>query len=312
VTNFNVISTGSVFQIGQIIFSDGNANKGPVGEQIGINVVNSCEGEEIFVSCYGIGSSYNEKLLTSIARMGKGDYFYIDQKNLENTPYLVQSGINNLTKFWTVDAQMFAQGYDGTVVTEFKGSTDLFKRSTTSIKPLTVKQYLIKATNTTHRIGNVKFILTYTNMHTNEKIRLTKNCGWEIVPVDLDQLDLVVTDRYRAYDAISRCSKINEEIFDMIEIKAPAERVIQKKEEIAKIYEEALPYDEFFLIPALIDTEMKAIENFRKFGVYDQRSIKTFNYQAAKVGKKSKNVYAYAEEEDGDSSSEEMGFGGLF
>lgn len=78
------------------LFSDGLANRGIVQpESIGKLVKDHSQQHNVNIVTFGIGNDFDEKLMASIARCGRGNYFYID--NVECVATLVNKAFDGLT-----------------------------------------------------------------------------------------------------------------------------------------------------------------------------------------------------------------------
>lgn len=290
-----------------LLFSDGMANVGiKDGEKIGMEIKNVCGDDEIYISSYGIGSSYDEKLLSSISRVGGGKYFYID--DIERIPYLVELGIDNLTRFWSKDAKLTVFGQGHTKVTYFEGCDEIFTGRRMKLREYSFGQYLVKGElyNFNENRSNVEAFLKYQDYLGLDQLE-RKLGSWNLRVAKLGgELELRKHPSVECYMTMKNCSEINGEVSKMIEEKKPEREIIKKKEQIVNSYENVLDKDEFYVIPALLERERQTLEEFRKNGIYAESSKKKFNYNASMAVGYSNQVYSYADEEE--CESEDMGF----
>ena len=76
------------------LFSDGMANVGISDHK---SILQLVKNQEIQVNSFGVGSDYDEHLMTSIAREGNGEYFYIDSPQaIKKVVNIVSQSFSNI------------------------------------------------------------------------------------------------------------------------------------------------------------------------------------------------------------------------
>lgn len=295
------VGTKAVF-----LFSDGLANVGETdGQRIGLKAQELCSNAEIAISTFGIGNSYDEKLLRTIANLGRGSYYYIEDS--EKIPHVVQHSIGGLANFWSTDARLFVQGTGGTVVKEVTGFSTLLTPKCFKIREMAFIQHLATVVHLPNggpsQRGEVKVHLNFTDFDGQTVSRR--------VQVHYDLLEVPPTEVVEHSDVFCylrmlACSDVNRAVSDMIMDRKPASEVIAKKQKIVAMYEEALPKDRFCILAPILKRELETLEEFISMGVYTESAQKKFGYYAAKAGGYQDDAYDVGCEDDEEDC--DMGF----
>jgi Mg-chelatase subunit ChlD len=109
------------------IFSDGLVNAGSVTtkKQIFSKVSEFQAEHNIFFTSYGIGSDFDEDMMSGISRAGKSNFFYIDTD--DRIPVLIQKGLTGVSSIVTKDASLMITGSNCQVTKVFDKTSGLHK-----------------------------------------------------------------------------------------------------------------------------------------------------------------------------------------
>jgi len=265
-----------------LLFSDGHANKGEIqdGEKIGIATKKMCDKQSdddpIIISTYGIGNGYNSTLMNSIAVAGSGHHYYINKP--ESISELIDIGKSDIMNFWSDDAVVTVKGLRKTQVVSMNNCTNLLLGRRLKIREHKVTQYLVEAYNMSNiEPGLVEITLKYVDGHNKKFHIIRKICGWNMLD-DVDQFEDDPHPFTLCYQTILECADINMKASDMMKSKEDAKEVIKLKEDIINKYLDVVDLDKFYIIPALLEREVKTLNTFKDKGVYNDESIKRHDY----------------------------------
>lgn len=98
------------------LFSDGLVNAGVTSKSAILSQVDAYGNEGITVSTFGIGTDFDEPLMTAIAARGKGSYYFLG--TMESIPRLVSKSVHSLLRLAGTEATMQIQGINGAIVSK--------------------------------------------------------------------------------------------------------------------------------------------------------------------------------------------------
>jgi hypothetical protein len=104
------------------LFSDGLANHGETAHSRILAKVDGYREHGVTVSSFGIGTDFDERLMTAIAQRGGGDYAFLE--SAEVIPKLVSKSVHSLLALVGTEATLAVQGLNGAVVTKVYGDED--------------------------------------------------------------------------------------------------------------------------------------------------------------------------------------------
>eukprot|EP00466_Bigelowiella_natans_P003000 jgi/Bigna1/86713/estExt_fgenesh1_pg.C_130036 len=105
------------------VFSDGQVNEGVQEPKLLYEAVeNYVSKHGITINSFGIGEDFNEDLMTGLARVGKGGYYYL--KNARVIPGLVSKSIHRLFQTLGTEGRLQVRGINGAVVTRIFGDEE--------------------------------------------------------------------------------------------------------------------------------------------------------------------------------------------
>jgi Ca-activated chloride channel family protein len=102
-----------------LLLSDGLANRG-VTSPDELSRIAAGEGESgISVTTFGVGSEFNEDLLSGLAESGRGTYYYIDQA--QRIPDMLAREFSTLQSIYASDVEITIEVHAEVVISEFLG-----------------------------------------------------------------------------------------------------------------------------------------------------------------------------------------------
>jgi Ca-activated chloride channel family protein len=104
------------------LFSDGLANQGEKNHSRILAKVDDYREHGVTVSSFGIGTDFDERLMTAIAHRGGGDYAFLE--SAEAIPKLVSKSVHSLLSLAGTEATLAVRGLNGAVVTKVYGDDD--------------------------------------------------------------------------------------------------------------------------------------------------------------------------------------------
>lgn len=265
------------------LFSDGVANKGIVNlDDLGSQMTQWVEKDQIRFSSYGIGSDYNETWMRSIARGGEGNYFFIDKT--ENIASDVEKGLAGFTAIIGEQANFKLKGLNGHVLTSFQGDKSLETlmsgQTLPSLRSLGLYQFIstieIGARNNAESEQVLEYQLTLNPIKGLEKLASTQGHITIRFTPDLEVSQLEKNAEVVCYLVILECAEINLKVDEAIKRHTKDEAIKLKKDIIAK-YAAVLASDKFGVVGALLEKEKTALEIMIKDGVNSARSVKFQN-----------------------------------
>lgn len=266
------------------LFSDGMANIGITnGDDIGKKILKDCEGTNIMISTFGIGSHYDEILMSSIAFCGNGNYFYIN--DIKTIPKIIEMGLDGLTRYWSTDAKLQYDN-DNVVVVDDSDLVTSFK-----IREYALNRNIIKV-KCFNDIGKMRFTLSYKGYDGIEHVKEVE-CEWYYNNENKSLPDKQVL----CYMIIKECSNINTEIMELMDKKdlENDKLVKEKKEKIIELYKSIVDDDEYGIIKALLEKEENALFEMKTHGIYSSRATKSTLGTNHATGNKTK-MYKYTNE----------------
>ena len=293
------------------LFSDGQANNGIMGtEKIGHCIKELHAEHGVRFITFGIGSDYNEKLMSSIARVGKGNYFFID--NMERIPELVSKAYSGFTNVVAEKLVLKVRGVGGTVLDSLSGCDN----------PVAGKSY-----DMMREYGFYQLLATCTVSPSAEftMVSSTPVLSWQLTFNDLQQsgqsvtqigtVEVKLTEGFDTpvqqpapavvvFQTMVDCSALNEEATLALGVRDRSKAVAAKKQVIAK-YEEVLDLDDFGFVAALLKKERDALVELEREGVTD-RTTKMCGYTTTSMPSRYTDRCDYEADEEDD---EDMGFG---
>lgn len=289
------------------LFSDGLANRGIQDpEEIGRRAKDLCTQHKALISTFGIGDSFDAKLMSSIAKSGSGTYYYIE--DVERIPALMKRGLDVSTRYWSKKAYITAQGALGTGsrVISLSNTEDLLKPKNFEIREFAFHQHLALVEGSDFVVTEGKppsividFALIYWGLG-GEKHRKDVQINVPLVSLDEFQ-DCEEEQATKVYLATREVGDMNKRILSMMKEKKPAEEVIGMKQKVVQMYESLVPYDENVIVRPLLLREQEVLQDFLNKGVYTEASKKKFDFIAAKGGAGYSNEGClFAEEEESD------------
>jgi len=278
-TTTNAVDNGKTKIL--FLFSDGITNQGVTNsEKIGKMINDRCMGKEVFISTFGIGETYDDVLMSSIAFCGKGNYFYIQKP--ETIPSIVEKGLNGLTRHWTNNAELKVITGDNTVLTD---SSELVLTEF-KVREYALHRYLVKAKCSSDK-ASIVCILNYTDF---EGVSRTKQveCSWDYV--DNLNIVLVPNKQVRCYKVVNECSEINKEIMVLMDnhTSENEKKIKELKHKIIELYEGIIADDEYGIIPVLLKKEKDALEAMNRAGTYSLQASKQIGNTCMATGFNSK------------------------
>lgn len=165
-----------------MLLSDGLANEGITDPRQIERIVRNYNNEEgITISTFGVGSGYNEDLMTSMAETGMGNYYFINES--ENIAGIFKKELNGLTEVVAQNAELRITVPDYINVDKIYGySFDQMGRTITikfhDIFSEETKGVLIKYTINSRINQPVSFVtdLSYTDLSNERRERLSVLC----------------------------------------------------------------------------------------------------------------------------------------
>ena len=290
------------------LFSDGHATEGILEpEEIGVRIKKFHTLYGIRFTTFGLGSDFNEQLMSSIARCGKGNYFFID--HALQIPELVTKAYNGFTNLVAENLVFHARGINDTVLNELSGCTDLMVgKHYNLLREYGFYQFLAKCTvsssipNDFTIIGGMPILqwkLTFDDLEQGKK-EMTGT-------VDISVTDDLITDKMGApavivYQTMLKCGEINEQAVKALRA-GNRNKVIVKKKQVIAEYTRVLELDEYGFVAELLKREHDAISQIEKQGITQRTSkIATYATIAAPGSKYERLSYEEDEEDDQDIS----------
>jgi len=271
------------------LFSDGLSNKGLKGDSIGIETQKLTKKfNDFHIITYGIGSEFDEKLMSSIATSGKGHYYYIDE--MEKISYLLDKGLDGYTKFWNKNAKL----------SYMLGNCEHPHEKIFKIRELSINQFIF---NITPNFGDNYCELTFNLQSGNMSKSITISWNYN------NSFNSTKNSQVKSYLLMNKCAKLNEDIEILIPFNNNEnirKLITEYKEKIIRYYESLLEHDEYLVIQPLLFKEKEFLETLRKSPL--TIDTKLFQRTAMANTAYSGGVSNYVNS-DSDGSEGDMGFG---
>jgi len=302
------------------LFSDGEANRGITElDDLGKHMAKWVDKDGIRFSSFGIGLSYNEKWMRSIARGGEGNYFFID--NVNEVTSLVEKGLSGFTQLVGNHVNFKAKGVNGHFLTSLQGdkTTETLMNGKTLpyLRSLGLYQFL-----TTVEINGVPrgedyeqeildAVLSFNALPGLEHLSPQKTTVVVKFSDDVQFDNLKKNGDVVCYQVIGECAELNHKVDDALK-EYRANDAINLKKQIVARYQEVLPLDQFGVIGALMEREKKTLASLEEEGLSsrttkNQEYTASYGYSCTTTVKKNaweKKKANESMEEDGD-----MGYG---
>ena len=299
-----------------LLFSDGLVNSGVQDpEIIGASIKNiHCE-KDIFFSTFGIGSDFNEVLMSSISRCGKGNFFFIDENNVEKIPEIVEKGFTGFVRIVGTDLHFKIRGLGSSIVTELTDCENIQNgRKFEKMREYGCYQFLATLDVTPTRMSEDFQILG--NLSIAEyQLQWTPNGQSDpqvlsgIVSIDVIEslsVEETVAPEYICYKTMMDCAKLNKQVNEALK-KMDHTLALKLKQQIVDKYLKVEQLDKFGFVGAILKREDQSLKVLADEGINDrsrkyclESSMCTPSHQAA-------NRYAY--EEANDLDDQDMTFG---
>ena len=251
------------------LFSDGMANAGITNsDKIGKMIDDVRGEEEIYISTFGIGTEYDEILMSSIAYCGKGNYFYIEKP--ETIPTIIENGLSGLTRHWSTNAQLSVTPEKSTLIsldemdimTEFK------------IREYALHRYLIKAKCNAEE-AKITCTLNFTDYEGKKRTKEVI-CSWNYNGTI--ETKLIPNKEVICYKVIKECSEINKQIMNLMDDQNKSgttnTKIEQLKLKIIELYSGVLADDEYGIIEALLKKEKDVLKAMKQEGITSHNATK--------------------------------------
>ncbi len=286
-----------------LLFSDGLANSGVQGtEAIGMEIKKYHTEHDIRFSAFGIGDDFDELLMTSIARCGKGNYFYID--DMERIPELVQKARNGFVNIIAEDLVLKVTGVDGSVLVEMDDCDDLSAgRKFRTMREYGFYQVLTKIRVTTGDIGT-RGVLRYKLMWVDRELGPQQQEGVIEVNIISDFNDRTKAPEVVCYQTMRECGALNTKVTQYMKERNRHE-VIKLKEQVIRMYAEVVELDKFGFILALLTKERKTLALLRREGITNHSTRAVSSTSSVPGYVRNRCDYETMDDED----DEDMGFG---
>jgi hypothetical protein len=292
------------------MFSDGNANAGITDiNEFGKVYLAETENFSAYFNSFGIGSDYNERWLTSLARVGKGDYFYIN--DLEQVKNMLIKSLNKYRYQLGRNANLKIMGTKPNKIVSYNGSSEYEallkggKIGNIPCKDLKQSMFVIDVQDSSLPLFNYEF--TYDSMPSGEKVTLKGTFSYDKITSDPNLL-LQKDDDCVAYQLVMECGQQQAKILELIGF-GQLEQALQIKRQLIKSLTANLERDNYGILQKLLENEEATLKDLEQSGatssnLKDQHQKGTMLSGLARASKKE----AYEEEEE----DEDMGYGGLF
>ena len=271
------------------LFSDGQSNRGITDlDSLGTLLTQWVDRDKIRFSAFGIGTSYDEKWMRSIARGGEGSYFFIDR--MDDIHNIVEKGLSGFTQVIGNMANLKIHGTNGNFLISFQGDKTLETLSNGKTLPYLRNLGLYEFITMIEISGSlskqcpvVEYQFAFQAIEGLEKWASQKgtlslefcddlnyNYDYDLCHKNPDVVCCLM---------ISQCAEINHKVDIAMKIHDISEVVLLKKEIIAK-YESVLSLDKMGSIGALLEREKKTLKIIEKEGV-TERACKSQEYNTS-------------------------------
>ncbi|KAL9645696.1 hypothetical protein ABK040_003429 [Willaertia magna] len=292
------------------LFSDGNANEGIIDiNEFGKVYLDNTRDLTVNFNSFGIGSDYNERWLSSLARVGKGDYFYIN--DIEQVKKLL---IKSLVKYRYQlgrNATIRVFGNQPNVLLAVNGVSDYeslikgVKIGNMYCKDL--KQAMFTLSIKDSSMPLFRYELSYESLPENQMKVVTGTFSYDKLSTNVNEL-LLKDDDGLVYQTILDAGALNVKVTEAME-QGNLDLTLQVKKQIIQKYKTATNIDKYGILTKLLENEEETLKDLENKGITGD----TFKNQHLKSGfaaKLTRNTKCEEYEEDEDMDEE--GFGGLF
>jgi von Willebrand factor type A domain len=284
------------------LFSDGIANHGLVhGEQIGSEIKKQCDNMPIFISTFGLGNDYDFTLLNSIALCGQGNYFYIE--HAEEIPYIVERGLNSMTRYWTQNIKLSHHSLSHMSVTPVDDLS-----ACTKVREFALQQYLVKVKCSEKQNAKITFTISYDSFDGPKTQEVS--CQWEWYPEGVIIDMMPPNSHVNCYMTILECAELNDKIkalMDNIDIESQL-KIKELKKQIILKYQSVYKDDEYGIISMLLKKELDAYKEAQQTGMSSNATKCKTVHTISSLGH-SAPIYKYANSSKGSTRKTDTDLG---
>ncbi|KAL0482440.1 hypothetical protein AKO1_013091 [Acrasis kona] len=294
-----------------LLFSDGNANVGITDINVlGRTLLPKFKDYNVHFNSFGIGDDFNERWLSSLARVGSGDYFYIN--NVEEVKALLVKCLNKYKFQIGRNARLTIFGVRPNLLVSFNNKSDqdsLIKGNKVgNIFCGDLKQTIFNIEVNDSSLPMFKYVLSYDALPSNEKVNIEGTFVYNEISSISDEL-LQKDDDCLLYQAIMDFGKEQAIIQEHVTAERYEQAKQSKEKLIAKI-ESMLSVDYYGVLTKILENEKETLKDLAN-GI-NKDSLKKQHEKSNKLGAVTKFLDVEDYEDECDESDEEVGFGGLF
>lgn len=307
---------GDKYQKLVFLFSDGVANAGITNlNKLGEKIVKWVETDNIRFNSFGIGNEYNEEWMKSIARGGEGVYYYID--DVEKIPEYVDKALNSYCAVIGQKANFQVSSIgENKVVSLQNDKTEATLTNGKNFPYLRCRgmyQYIanviVKTGETSSKNDIVNYKLTFNPVKGLENLSSCNGTVQITTDNDMKKEDMKKNPEVICYMTIQECGELNHKVDDAMKVGDLTDAILIKSQITAK-YKNIAQLDQFGIIEALLEQEIKALLTFQREGLSNksyktQGSNTSYGYSATSSATVSnwEHKKTLMVEEDGDASN---------
>lgn len=280
------------------LFSDGLTNRGTTdAELIGSTIKQQCENQNISISTFGIGDDFDEKLLSSIARCGNGNYFYID--DLETVPSLVTKALDGFTNIIAKDLRIQVRGAPDCMLIQLGDCQNIQDGQYYPIlRECGFYQFMCEVQVNQINKENFSFVnlmpviyyqMTYTTVDSTPQTK-TITGSVELVVHD-DFISKEPNAAVVCYDTMMNAGKLCDRVSNYLKQRDIA-KAIKLKKQIIEMYAQVLNIDEYGFINALKKKEEESLSVLEREGI-SKKSTKSCMYTSTFTPGSKAKKYSY-------------------
>lgn len=293
------------------LFSDGNANQGITDiNEFGKVYLQDTEGFPMNFNSFGIGSDYNERWLTSLARVGKGDYFYIS--DLEQVKNMLIKSLNKYRYQIGRNANLKIMGIRPNKIISYNGAADYEsilkggKIGNIVCRDLKQSMFVIDVQDST--LPLFKYELTFESLPSYEQIVITGTYSYDRRSSDVKELLQKDSDCI-VYQLVLDCGLQQSKIQEFIASRQ-LEQALQIKRQLIKTLTANLEHDEYGILSKVLSNEEVTLKELEQNGL-TSANLKN-QHQNANIMSGLARAVEKEDYEDECEEDEDMGYGGLF
>ena len=263
------------------LFSDGEANVGITDtDEMGQLVMDFNKQHKICFSTFGIGDSFNEKLMRGIARCGDGQYNYLDHP--EKAVGYIKKALFCMTSEIGTNAVFHVSGCGQNYVKQIMYNDDpttmLYGKNIGSLNERNIVQILVHMEYyplTTTNLLEYKLSFTPTNSLNNDIKTDTIKGTFKLESTD-DMSIIELNDEVVAFMALREAAELDIQVNDYIE-QNNYTKAIGLKRKILEIYKNHLKKCKYYTIDQMYEKTIETISAMGKEGL-TANVIKQQNY----------------------------------